>query len=102
MGPLLPSRNPPPHGTRHCHRQTPPCPGVRKLNFSTTCGEEGVHGEVPQRLALGPGEASGTNRCRLGIENVCATEQVAHELMTDSFFAGPRGRSPVPNCCTFT
>src|SRR5579875_2664676 len=76
-----------------------------KLNFSSEYGpEEGVHGDVPQRLFCSEtgGEATGTNRPRLGTANVWATEQVAHELMTDTFRAGPRGLPAFLNCCTLT
>ncbi len=35
MGPLLPSRNPPPQGTKHCQRYVPVVLGDMKLNVST-------------------------------------------------------------------
>src|SRR5215469_3454135 len=94
--------NPPPHGTKHCHRKVPVCDGLVKLNFSTEYGPwEGVQGEEGHRLAEALGEATGTNRPRLGIANVCPTEQDAHESMTDTLRAGPSA-FPLLNCCTFT
>src|SRR5579859_4322644 len=68
----------------------PPCGGTLKVNASTECGPD-VHGEVPHRLlaeSLAFGEATGMNRFRAGIANVCATVQPAQELITGVFRAG--------------
>src|SRR5437764_13544252 len=93
---------PPPQGTKHCQRHTPAGRGLMKLNFSSEYGpEEGVHGDELHSWAEALGEATGTNRPRLGIANVCPTEQCAHELMTDTVRAGPSGL-PLLNCCTLT
>src|SRR5436305_15261283 len=93
---------PPPQGTKHCQRQIPVWEGLVKLNFSNEYGPvEGVHGDEPHRLAEAFGEPTGTNRPRLGIANVCPTEQCDHELMTDTVRAGPSGL-PLLNCCTLT
>ena len=74
IGPLLPSMKPPPQGTKHCHRKVPLWDGLMKLNFTSEYGpEEGVQGDEPQRVAEALGEATGTNRPRLGIANVCPT-----------------------------
>ena len=51
IGPPLPSRNPPPQGTKHCQRNVPVVFGVMKLNLITACGPE-VQGDVPQALLL--------------------------------------------------
>src|SRR5436190_11571949 len=94
--------NPPPHGTKHCHRQVPACRGLMKLNFSSVYGpEDGVQGDEPHSSAEAFGEPTGTNRPRLGIANVCPTAQCDHELMTDTLRAGPHGL-PFLNSCTFT
>src|SRR5438132_1440166 len=85
MGPLLPSRKPPPQGTRHCQRNTPPWSGVMKLKVSLAYGLPlGTHGEELHRLfaeSWAFGEATGTNTPRPGIANVCPTLQSDHELM---------------------
>src|SRR5580704_1928136 len=87
MGPPLPSRNPPPQGTRHCQRKSPPWTGLMKLNVSLAYGLPlGVHGEELQRLfaeSWAFGEATGTYRFMPGMANVCPTLQLAHELMTE-------------------
>ena len=70
---------PPPHGTKHCHRKVPLWDGLVKLNFTSEYGpEEGVQGDEPQRGVAESivGEATGTNRPRLGIANVCPTVAV--------------------------
>src|SRR6266487_340730 len=83
MGPPLPSRNPPPHGTRHCQRNTPAWSGVMKLKVSLAYGLPLVtHGDSPHRLfadSCAFGEATGTYRPRPGIANVCPTLQSDHE-----------------------
>src|SRR5947209_20102082 len=87
MGPPLPSRKPPPQGTRHCQRKTPPWAGLMKLNVSLAYGlPPGVHGESLHRLfaeRLAFGVATGTYRLRPGIANVCPTLQSDQELMTE-------------------
>src|SRR5260370_24100222 len=107
MGPLLPSRNPPPQGMRHCQRNTPGWLGAMKLNVSSAYAppELGVHGDEPHRLfsefcALG--EGTGTYRFRLRIANVCPTLPSAHELTDDIVCACPMASLPLLNCCTFT
>src|SRR5215468_3151145 len=86
MGPLLPSRKPPPHGTRHCQRNTPAWSGVMKLKVSLAYGLPCVtHGEELHRLFAERsafGEATGTNTPSSGIANVCPTLQSDHPLMS--------------------
>ncbi len=53
-----------------------------KLKVTTLCGPD-VHGDVPQRVAVSPGEAIGTFTLSAGIENVCPTLQPDHELIRD-------------------
>src|SRR5580658_3052658 len=79
MGPPNPSTKPPPHGTRHCQKYSPGIFGVLKLNVIVWCGPE-VHGEVPHRFAVSPGEPIGTFSPMPGIENVCPTLQPDQEL----------------------
>src|ERR1700683_2258572 len=87
MGPPLPSREPAPHGIRHCQRKMPPCAGLMKLNVSLAYGLPcGVHGEELHRLfaeRLAFGDATGTYRFMPGIAKVCPALQLAHALMTD-------------------
>ena len=52
-----------------------------KLNVIVSCGPD-VHGDVPHRLAVSPGEAIGTFRLMPGIENVWPTLQPDQELST--------------------
>ena len=102
IGPPLPYRKPPPHGTKHCQRNVPVVFGVMKLNFTMECGPE-VHGDAPHALLLKSavtGEAIGTNTCRLGIANVCPTVQLLQELTTEYTRGGPSGCPTVLNCCT--
>src|SRR5277367_2240808 len=80
MGPPNPSMKPPPHGTRHCQKYSPPVLGVRKLKVIVLRGPE-VQGDVPHRVAASPGEAIGTFRLIAGIENVCPTLQPDQELI---------------------
>src|ERR1700759_5763374 len=86
MGPLLPSMNPPPQGTRHCQRKTPAWSGVTKLKVSLAYGLPlGTHGEELHRLfaeSWAFGEATGTNTPSPGIANVCPTLQSDQELMS--------------------
>src|ERR1700739_2919426 len=93
IGPPNPSTKPPPHGTRHCQKQSPVVRGVLKLKVTTSRGPD-VHGEVPQRFAVSDGEAIGIFRLMLGIENVCATLQPDHELI--SLTGLPLTSSPPP------
>src|SRR5579875_165277 len=84
IGPPKPSRNPRPHGMRHCQKYDPGVAGALKLNVTVVCGPE-VHGDVPHRLLLAAsvvGEAIGTFRPMPGMENVCATEHSPQELST--------------------
>src|SRR5690348_7072243 len=63
-----------------------PKSGTLKLNVITECGPD-VQGETPHRLlaeSRGPGEATGTNRCRAGIANVCPTVQPAQPSITET------------------
>src|SRR5260370_35003440 len=87
MGPLLPSRNPPPQWTKHCQRKTPAWLGAMKLNVSSEYGLPlVVHGEELHRLfaeSWALGEATGTYRFMPGIANVCPALQSDHPLMTD-------------------
>src|SRR6266446_10662787 len=87
MGPLLPSRNPPPQGTKHCQRKTPAWAGLMKLKVSLAYGLPlVVHGEELHRLfaeSSAFGEATGTYRFMPGIANVCPTLQSDQELTTD-------------------
>src|SRR5216683_198238 len=93
IGPPLPSRKPPPHGTKHCQRNVPVVFGVKKLNFITECGPavqgESLHAALLKSSVLG--DAIGTNTCRLGIANVWPTLQCDQELTTDSILGGPSG-----------
>ena len=73
MGPPLPSRNPPPQGTRHCQTKTPALAGVLKLKLFTVWGPL-VHGDVPHRFGFN-GAAIGTLSPSPGIAKVCCTEQ---------------------------
>ena len=86
MGPLLPSRKPPPQGTRHCQRKTPAWPGVMKLKVSLAYGLPFMtHGDSLHRLFADNsafGEATGTYTPRPGIANVCPTLQSDHESMS--------------------
>src|SRR5215470_4257503 len=104
MGPPLPSMKPPPQGTKHCQRNEPPYAGVLKLNFSKAYGPD-VHGDCPHSEfadSTGPGEATGTNRCRLGIANVCPTLQPDQPLINDSVLVTPLGWFVSLNYCTVT
>src|SRR5689334_15887181 len=86
MGPLLPSMNPPPQGTRHCQRKTPAWAGLMKLNVSLAYGLPlVVHGDSLHRLfaeSSAFGEATGTYRPMPGIANVCPKLQSDQALMT--------------------
>src|SRR5260370_38365776 len=93
MGPLLPSRNPPPQWTKHCQRKTPAWLGAMKLNVSLAYGlplvvqGEELHRLFAETWALG--EATGTYRLRPGIANGCPTLQSDHPFRTEVVWSDP-------------
>ena len=68
-----------------------------KLNFCSVKGPD-TQGELPHSDADASGEPTGTNRCRLGIANVCPTAQCAQPLRVGVTCTGPIGLLVSLNC----
>src|SRR5262249_10046016 len=97
MGAPVPNSTPPPHGTKHCQRNSPPWGGVMKLNLSSEYGPD-TQGAVPHGPADASGESTGTKSCRLGIANVCPPVQCDQPFSVGVMAPGPLGLLGAVNC----